>query len=414
MKQALILILVFALTLGAVSDDKLVRQARRIHEQVLTLDTHADTTFALFDPAYDIGRRHEPGKRGSGKQDLVRMKEGGLDASFFSVFVGQGPLTPEGFAKAKQEALRSCDALDVMFQKYPALCQKALTPADAYRSQKKGQRAIFLGMENAYPLGTDLALLDYFWQRGVRYVTLGHTADNEFCDSSTDRRHTQDHGLSELGRQLVARLNELGIMVDVSHISDKSFEDVLAVTRAPVVASHSSCRALCDNPRNLSDDMLRALKKNGGVIQLCILADYVKTMPSNPERDQAFADFRKRIAEQFGSRSNITDPAVRQKLQEEFEQLDARFPRQLPTVKDVVDHIDHVVKLLGSDYVGIGTDFDGGGGVLGCNDVTEMPNITIELVRRGYSKKDIAKIWSGNFFRVFQRVLDLAKKPVTH
>jgi membrane dipeptidase len=395
---------------GGAADDVLIKKALLWHEQALTIDTHCDTPFKLLEKGWDIGQTHKTGERGSGCQDLPRMKAGGLDASFFAVFVGQGPRTPEGYARAREKAVAVLDAMDAMYKKYLGLCGLALTPADARRLEKQGKRAIFIGMENGYPLGHDPELIDYFYQRGVRYVTLAHTADNDICDSSTDRKDPEDRGLSEWGRQVVRRLNDLGVMIDVSHISDRSFGDVLALSRAPVMASHSCARALSASPRNLSDDMLLALKKNGGVIQLCILDDYIKQPPANPERDQAFEAFRKKIDETYGGWSGIKDQAVRDQVEQEYDALSVRFPNPPVFVKDAVDHIDHIVKRIGIDHVGIGTDFDGGGGLADCRDVTELKNITIELVRRGYSKKDIARIWGGNAMRVMQQVMDLAKK----
>jgi membrane dipeptidase len=385
-------------------------QALLWHERALTVDTHCDTPFKLLEKGWDIGQYHKTGGRGSGCQDLPRMKEGGLDASFFAVFVGQGPCTPEGHARAKEKAIAILDAMDAMYKKYPDLCGLALTPADARRLEKEGRRAIFIGMENGYPIGRDPDLIDYFYRRGVRYVTLAHTADNDICDSSTDRKAPEDRGLSEWGKQVVKRLNDLGIMIDVSHISDRSFFDVLALTRAPVIASHSCARALSASPRNLSDEMLLALKKNGGVIQLCILNDYVKQPPPNPGRDKALAVLWKKIDETYGGWGGIKDQAVRDKMEAEYDAIDARFPQPPVTVKDAVDHIDHIVKLIGIDHVGIGTDFDGGGGLADCRDVTELKNITVELARRGYSEEQVAKIWGGNAMRVMQQVIDLAKK----
>jgi membrane dipeptidase len=391
-------------------DPTLAARALRWHERALTVDTHCDTPMMLLHEGWDIGQRHKSGERGSGCQDLPRMKEGGLDASFFAVFVGQGPRTPEGHAQARAKAVQVLDAMDAMYKQYPDLCGLALTPSDARRLEKEGKRAIFIGMENGYPLGHDPALLDYFYGRGVRYVTLAHTADNDICDSSTDRRDPQDRGLSEWGRQVVRRLNELGVMIDVSHVSDRSFFDVLALTRAPVLASHSCARAVCDNPRNLSDEMLLALKKNGGVIQLCILDEYVKKSPADPEREAAFAALFKRVQETYGGWSGIQDPAVRQKVEAEYEALQERYPNPPVYVRDAVDHIDHIVKLIGIEHVGIGTDFDGGGGLADCRDVTELKNITVELARRGYTRRQIAKIWGGNAMRVMQQVIDAAQK----
>ena len=388
----------------------LVRKALRWHDQALTVDTHCDTPMKLLEKGWDIGRYHRPGQPGSGCQDLIRMKEGGLDASFFAVFVAQGPRTDEGNAQAREKAVAILDAIDAMFKKYPELCGLAVAPADARRLEKQGKRAIFIGMENGYPLGHDPALIDYFYKRGVRYVTLAHTADNDICDSSTDRKDPEDRGLSEWGRQVVRRLNELGVMVDVSHVSDRSFFDVLALTKAPVIASHSCARAIANSPRNLTDDMLLALKKNGGVIQLCILRDYVKQPPPNPEREKAFEAFHKKIDETYGGWGNVKDPAEHDKLEAEYDALDARYPEPPVYVKDAVDHIDHIVRLIGIDHVGIGTDFDGGGGLADCSDVTQLKNITIELARRGYGRKEIAKIWGGNVLRVMQQVIDFAKK----
>jgi len=380
------------------------------HERALTVDTHCDTPFKLLEKEWDIGQYHKTGERGSGCQDLPRMKEGGLDASFFAVFVSQGPRTPEGHARAKEKAVAVLDAMDAMYKKYPRLCGLALSPGDARRLEKDGKRAIFIGMENGYPIGRDPGLIDYFYQRGVRYVTLAHTADNDICDSATDRKDPEDRGLSEWGRQVVRRLNELGVIIDVSHVSDRSFFDVLALSRAPVMASHSCARALSDSPRNLSDEMLLALKRNGGVIQLCILNDYVKMPPANPARDQAYEALHKKIDEAYGGWSGIKDKAERDKMDAEYEAIEARYPSPPVFVRDAVDHIDHIVKLIGIDHVGIGTDFDGGGGLADCRDVTELKNITIELARRGYTEEQVAKIWGGNAMRVMQRVIDLAKK----
>ena len=404
------LVVLAAPLLAGAADARLIKKALLWHGQVLTVDTHCDTPFMLLEDGWDIGKAHPTGLTDSGRQDLPRMKAGGLDASFFAVFVSQGARTDDGYARARDKAAAVLDAMDAMFARYPDLCGLALTPADARRLEKQGKRAIFIGMENGYPLGHDPSLIDYFYKRGVRYVTLAHTADNDICDSSTDRKDPEDRGLSDWGRRVVRRLNELGVMVDVSHVSDRSFFEVLALSRAPVMASHSCARALSASPRNLSDEMLLVLKKNGGVIQLCILNDYIKQPPADAERDQAYADFRKKVDETYGGWGNIKDKAKRDRLEKEHDALEERYPSPPVFVKDAVDHIDHIVRLVGIDHVGIGTDFDGGGGLADCRDVTELKNITIELVRRGYGKKEIAKIWGGNAMRVMQQVIDLAKK----
>jgi membrane dipeptidase len=242
---------------------------------------------------------------------------------------------------------------------------------------------------------------------GARYITLAHTKNNDICDSSNDPKGPESNGLSPLGTQVVKEMNRLGMMVDVSHISDKSFYDVLKVTNAPVIASHSSCRALCGSPRNLTDDMLLALKDNGGVIQICILGNYLKTPEPNPEMEEKL----KELKDKYGDYNALPDETKRL-MRTEYRDVQKRYEKPA-TVKDVVDHIDHAVQVIGIDYVGIGTDFDGGGGVEGCRTVAEMKNITIELLLRGYSKADITKIWGGNVMRVLRKVEEIANNPAT-
>ncbi|UCE43289.1 MAG: dipeptidase [Candidatus Aminicenantes bacterium] len=387
-------------------EEALLVKAKSIHEEILTVDTHADTPSRLLREGWNIGERHNPGERSSGCIDLSRMKEGGLDAEFFAVFVGQGERTPEAYVRAKERADSVLDAIHQMGKDHPDLVEIAKTPDDAYRLEKQGKRAAFIGMENGYPIGKDISLLKHFYDRGVRYITLCHGGDNDICDSSFERRNPEDNGLTEFGKQVVAECNRLGIMVDISHASDKSFFDVLKVTKAPIIASHSSVRAICDHPRNLTDKMLKGLAENGGVIQICFVSSFVKTPETNPERDAALA----KLEEKYGSRSDITDAETRKKWREEYMAIREKFPQKRATIRDIVDHIDYVVDLIGVDYVGIGTDFDGGGGVDDCDDVSDMPNITEELIRRGYSDEDVRKIWGGNLMRVFRQVENNAKR----
>ncbi|MFO7734199.1 MAG: dipeptidase [Candidatus Aminicenantes bacterium] len=380
------------------------QRALDLHRRMLTVDTHCDTPFNLLRTDWKIGDRHDGADRRSGKIDLPRMREGGLDAEFFAAFVGQGPRTPEGYGRAKDRALQAIDAVRKMTVEYADQIGLALIPDDARRLKKEGLLSAFIGMENGYPLGLDASLVESFFDLGVRYITLCHSSDNDICDSSTDRRDPQDNGLSDFGRKIVEECNRVGMMVDISHASDKSFFDVLAVTKAPVIASHSSSRAVCDNPRNLSDDMLRALARNGGVIQICFLSAYVKAPVPNPERDAAM----KALEVKYGPLRAVQDEALRAQAMAEREAIYREFPPDRATVADLVDHIDHVKKVIGVDYVGIGTDFDGGGGVDGCDDVSGMIHVTEELIRRGYRDREIEKIWGGNFIRVFQKNLDLA------
>jgi len=382
------------------------QKARALHDRMLTVDTHCDTAFSLLRTDWKIGDRHDPSLRASGKIDLPRMREGGLDAEFFAAFVGQGPLTPEAYAKAKDSALRAVEAVRKMTEEYSSVIGLAVDPQGARRLKKEGKLTAFIGLENGYPIGRDMALIRLFHEKGVRYITLCHSSDNDICDSSTDRRNPEDRGLSAFGREVVAECNRLGMIIDISHASEKSISDILAVTKAPIIASHSSARAVCDNPRNLTDDQLRALAKNGGVVQICFLAAYVKTPPVIPEREKA----RKELEAKYGNIRAIQDEAVRAKAMAEREAVNEKLPQIRANVQDLVDHIDHVKKVVGVDYVGIGTDFDGGGGVVGCDDVSGMIHVTEELVRRGYTDREIEKIWGGNFLRVFQKVIDLAGK----
>ena len=341
--------------------------ALEIHEKILTIDTHVDTPFYMYvvNSEFDLGEYHDPYESGS-KVDFPRMKEGGLDALFFAVFVWQEERTPGGNEDAKEKALDMFTIIHENLEIHSDLAELALTAKDAYRIEQEGKRAVFIGMENGYPIGNDLSLLETYYDLGARYITLCWSKNNDICDSSTDAEGPEHNGLSEFGRKVVEEMNRLGMIVDVSHISDKAFYDVLEVSTAPVIASHSCARTICDHPRNMNDAMLEKLAERGGVIQVTLYPDFVKTPDPND-------------------------------------------PKKLPTVFDVVNHIDHIVEVAGIDYVGIGTDFDGGGEVEGCFDVSEMLNITIELVNRGYSKKEIEKIWGGNLLRVLGEVEEAAE-----
>ena len=380
------------------SDEKISRKADRIHDDILSVDTHCDTPMRLLRGGFNPGIRND-----KGCIDFPRMKEGRLDAEFFAIFIGQGPRTPEAYEKAHAMTLATFDSIRASVDRYPELAGIALNEADARRLKAEGRVAIFMGIENGYPVGTDLAKIQQYYDLGARYITLCHSSNNDICDSSTDKGGPEHNGLSPFGEEAVREMNRLGMMVDVSHISDESFYNVLAVTKAPVFASHSSCRALCESPRNLNDDMLQALKKNGGVIQICILSDYLRQPEPNPEYDAKMKELRDKWREMG---SELTDKQQEERWAE-FSALREKYLK-LATVSDAVNHIQHVVDVIGIDYVGIGSDFDGGGGIEGCTDVSMMKNITIELIRRGYSRDDIAKIWGGNFMRVMNEVQALA------
>lgn len=388
---------VLGTALAADPDESLEARAARMHERVLTVDTHVDTPMRIVGGGFDIGQRHDIRQRG-GRVDLPRMRDGGLDAIFFAVYLGQRERTDAGHAQAKKRALQVFDAIHEALRKNSDQAELALTPGDAYRLQSEGKRAIFIGMENGYPIGKDLSLVKKYYDLGARYITLCHSRNNEICDSATDDRQ-EHHGLSPFGEQVVREMNRLGMIVDISHTSDETFYDVIKCSQAPIIASHSCARALCDHPRNLDDDMLKALAAKGGVIQICILGSYIKKSEPNPERDAAM----KQLRSEYDDYESLSEDRKRE-FYLKWEAINREHPESTANVSDVVDHIDHVVKVAGIDHVGIGTDFDGGGGLIGCQDVSEMENITLELVRRGYSEQQIRKIWGGNVMRVFREV----------
>jgi membrane dipeptidase len=380
------------------SEEKLIKLADKIHESILTVDTHCDTPMEFSDPGFDLGV-----KSIDGCVDFPKMVEGGLHAEFFVVFTPQGPRNDSTYNKVQQKALEIFNAIHKNVEKNNSMAEIATTPDDAYRLKREGKIAAFIGMENGYPIGKDITKIRQFYDLGARYMTLAHTKNNDICDSSTDPVGAENDGLSTFGMKVVKEMNRIGMMVDISHISDKSFFDVLKITNAPVIASHSSCRALCGSPRNLSDDMLLALKENGGVIQICMVGNFLKTPEPNPELDSRL----KELKDKYGDFEALPD-SIKKIVNKEFKDILKKYEKPA-TVKDLVDHIDHVVQVIGIDYVGIGTDFDGGGGVDGCRSASDIKNITTELLRRGYSKSEIKKIWGGNLMRVFRKVEEIAK-----
>jgi len=399
MKLFIIISLVIFLLSGCNSSEvRLAKRADNIHSSILTIDTHCDTPMKFSDGDFDLGKLHE-----DGDVNFPRMISGGLHAEFFAVFTGQGPRNDSTFDKVHAEALDIIKTIHTNVDKNSDVAEIALIADDAYRLKKDGKIAAYIGMENGYPIGHDISRIRKYYELGARYITLSHTKNNDICDSSTDPGGPETNGLSSLGAQVVKEMNRIGMIVDISHVSDKSYYDVLKVTRAPVIVSHSSCRALCCTPRNLSDDMLLALKENGGVIQICILSSYLKTPEPNPEIEAKINELKQK----YGEYTTLPDE-IKKFVWKEYNDIRKRY-RKLATVKDVVDHIDHVVQVIGIDYVGIGSDFDGGGKVEGCRTVAEMKNITIELLRRGYTKSDIRKIWGGNFMRVFRKVEEIAE-----
>ena len=329
-----------------------------------------------------------------------------MDAIFFAAFTGQKPRTPENTQIAYERAHLMIDSTYAVCKKYNNLAEVAITANDASRIEKEGKRAIYIGMENGFPIGTDLARVKEFYDRGVRYITLCHSFNNDICDSSTDSKGPEHNGLSEFGKQVVSEMNRLGMMIDVSHISDKSFFDVVSLSKAPVIASHSSVREIAHHNRNMTAEMIKKLAENKGVIQICLLDQYVKDPDTTSISFKLMEEIHEKYYSKWEELSEEEKNAVRKKRDEIYE----KYPKKLPTVADYVDHIDHVKNLVGIDYVGIGSDFDGGGGLEDCVDVSQFPNITREMLKRGYTEKEIEKVWGGNFFRVFKEVEELSSK----
>ncbi len=385
-------------------DDPAIKtKAAEIHAAALTLDTHTDVpTYMVSHPGFDISKEHNARATDS-RVDFPRMKKGGMDAMFFAVYLGQGARTEAGNADAKRRAKTLFDAIHKAVADHPEWAGLATTPEEAYALEKEGKRAVFIGVENGWAIGDDLSLLKTYYDWGARYMTLSHTKNNDICDSSTDPKGPEHHGLSAFGEEVVKEMNRLGMLVDISHTSDETFWDCLELSKAPIVATHSSARALYNHPRNLSDEMIKALAAKGGVIQMNMYSGYLRA--ENPKRVTAMAALRKKYP-----RINELTDAERKERQAELQAIYKAYPNRLATLQQVVDHIDHIVGLVGVDYVGIGPDLDGGGGVTGMYDVSEAGNITYELVKRGYSEEDIKKIWSGNFFRVMKEARRVANE----
>lgn len=367
-----------------------------VHHNAIVIDTHTDTPMQMIDEGFDVARKHSPPDY---RVDLPRINEGDVDAVFFAIYTGQRTLTQENYDKAYHMANRMIDSVLNAVHRNQDQVELAVSADDIVKYVSSGKRVICMGLENGFPIAKKIERIKEFYDRGVRYITLCHTSDNDICDSSTEKIKRNDNGLSDFGREVVKEMNRLGMIVDISHVSDSTFYDVLSVTRAPVIASHSSVRALCNHPRNLSDDMIRALAANGGVIQICILGDYIVPEDKNSLNYRKLEELRKKYNDW-----QYKDEAERREAWKAYDSINKNFPPVLPTVSDAVNHIDHVVKIAGIDYVGIGSDFDGGGALADCEDISQFPAITAELIRRGYSQDDINKIWGGNFLRVFREV----------
>ncbi len=394
--------------------ETLEEKARRIHESVITIDTHDDINVANFTDSINYTQRLNT------QVNLPKMDEGQLDVAWLIVYTGQGDLTEEGYASAEVNAMSKFDAIHRLVEEYAPDHIGLATSSDQVRSLiAEGKKVAMIGVENAYPIGEDLGNFELYRDKGARYVSLSHNGHSQFSDSNTGEADGFLHdGLSDLGKEAIVEMNRLGMMIDVSHPSKEAMRQMVGLSKAPIIASHSSARALCDHSRNLDDEQLFWMKENGGVIQTVAFSSYLNTEKHNA-RNEYMQAIRKRLARERGlewyDRSefrNLDANTIAEfigyyrEIVAEADELvanDLNAPTGV-TVTDFVDHIDYMVNLIGIDHVGISSDFDGGGGIGGWQDASETYNVTLELVKRGYSEEDIQKLWGENLLRVLDEV----------
>jgi len=380
------------------SEAEFLARAAEIHDRILTLDTHVDTGPGFGTPARD------PGGPTDAQVDLPKMREGGLDAAFFIVYVREGALSAEGYAEAHAEAENKYEGIRLMLENHPDQVSLAVTADEVEQIAATGRRVALIGMENAFPLGPSITDIPMWAERGVRYMSITHFGNKQFGTSSnpnlTVGDDPVDRGLTDLGRALVAELNDYGILIDVSHMGKETGLEAIRMSRAPVMGSHSGVQGVYAHPRNFDDEQLRAIRDNGDVAQMVAFRGYVQAM------DEGLAEARNALMVEMGldtpeGRANASAETFTE-ARAHMAVLQSQYPDV--TLSDFVDHIDHAVAVAGIDHVGIASDFDGGGGVGGWDDATTTPAVTAELLRRGYSVEDIAKIWGLNVLRVMRAV----------
>ncbi len=392
----IITLLMGSIIVISAATDEISPRAKKLHSSAIIIDTHDDTTQRLLTPGFDIGIRHT-----DGSIDIPRMREGNLGAIFFSIWMS-------GTVTGSEAVKRSLDQIDTVREmvrthsKDLALCT---TAAEIRRAHAEGKIAVLMGVEGGHMIASDLSVLRSYAALGVRYMTLTHYLNDEWADSSTDK--PAHNGLTDFGKDVVREMNRQGMMVDISHVADKTFYDALAVSQAPMIASHSSCRALCDHPRNMTDDMIKALASKGGVIQInyhigFLSQEYRDATKANPDLDkQMQAEIDKRCGKDEDCQLREGDNLVREAVN----------AGKLPRVgwEKIIDHIDHAVKLVGADHVGLGSDFDGANMPFGMESAADLPKITDALLKKGYSEADIRKILGENTLRVMEQVESTAK-----
>ena len=380
-----------------VSADDLSERSKKLHFSSIVLDTHDDTTQRFFTKDYDIGKRNP-----DGHVDIPRMREGGMNAIFFSVWIDGRIMGPP----AVQKALDQIDAVHENVHRNAKVLVFCRTAAEVREAHKQGKIAALIGVEGGHMIGNDIRVLRMFGDLGVRYMTLSHFYNDEWADSSTDK--PVHNGLTDFGKDIVREMNRQGIMVDISHVSDKTFYDALEVSKAPLIASHSSCRALCNHVRDMSDDMIKALAAKGGVIQINYERSFI---------DQAYKDASDKLSggvvaafDQFKKECGDDQECFGRKMAEQEKRATAEGKLPHVSWERIVDHIDHAVKLVGADHVGLGSDFDGATMPEGMEDCSKLPKITEALLRKGYSDDDIRKILGGNTLRVMEQTEKVSRE----
>lgn len=393
---ASVLIVLATPLLAPVHGDEISERAKKLHFSSIVLDTHDDTTQRFFSKSFDIAKRNP-----DGHIDIPRMREGGMNAIFFSIWIDGRTMGPP----AIQKALDQIDAVHENVRRNSKDMVFCRTADDIRRAHKEGKIAALIGVEGGHMIGNDIRMVRVFGDLGVRYMTLSHFYNDEWADSSTDK--PVHNGLTDYGKEIVREMNRQGIMVDISHVSDKTFYDALEVSKSPLIASHSSCRALCNHPRDMSDDMIKALAAKGGVIQI----NYEKSFI-----DQAYKDASDKWSggvvtqlDQLKKLCGDDEECLGKKMNEIEKQATAEGKLPHVTWDRIIDHIDHAVKLVGADHVGLGSDFDGATMPEGMDDCSHLPRITEALMRKGYSEDDIRKILGGNILRVME-----ANEKVAH
>ena len=406
---------------NSVPEEDLLTKARAIHDNIITIDTHCDIDVENFTDLKNYTQDVDA------QVTLPKMEKGGLDVAWFIVYTGQESLTQEGFDNAYKEAMTKFHAIHRLTNDYaPEQIELALNSNDIRRIHKSGKKIAMIGVENGYPIATNINRVKEFYDLGARYMSLAHNGHSQLSDSNTGEENEVwlHNGLSDLGKEVLAEMNKYGMMVDVSHPSKEAMREMINLSKAPLIASHSSARALCNHSRNLDDEQLQWMKENGGVVQAVAFGAYINTNKAKDFSDKSNSIYKNEAAK---SEFKILSYDQRQRMSvQERENYRIGYNKILVAVKnqidslhkagvsvnvsDLVDHIDYMVKKIGIEHVGISSDFDGGGGIYGWEDASETFNVTLELVKRGYTEKQIALLWGGNLMRVLDEVQEIASK----